>query len=86
MGGGVVDNFIRKLPGSIPVKAFLAGTGFCVALALPNFIKGDGQQGHDYFSSEKPEIVAQQQDKFRKELREQRRLEQAQKKQQQQGE
>lgn len=66
-----MDRLISKIPGSTPVKAFVTSIVICGVLAIPVFYD-DSRQGHSYFSSEKPEAIAAQQDQLRKLAREAR--------------
>lgn len=69
-----IDDLVQRIPGSIPLKAFVAACVVSAALAYPVFSKAPEQsrQGHDYMSSEKPEIIRSTQEQLRKEYRHQR--------------
>ena len=70
-----IDNFINKrIPGSMPLKAFVASVIVCAAAAYPVFKKPpeESRQGHDYMSSEKPEAIRASQEQLRKEYRRKR--------------
>ena len=69
-----IDAWIQRLPGSIPFKSFVAACLVCAAAAYPVFQKPpeESRQGHDYLSSEKPEIIRSTQEQLRKEYRHQR--------------
>lgn len=63
------DTFVQRLPGSIAAKSFGFSVFVCAALAYPVYKSTEGRQGHDYLSSEKPEVVASGQEKLRREQR-----------------
>jgi hypothetical protein len=69
MSGGPLDQFIRRfVPGKTPgIQAIVVASILVVGLAYPVFNVKDTRQGHDLFSQEKPEAIAQGQDKSRKE-------------------
>jgi hypothetical protein len=69
-----MDSWIQQLPGSIPFKSFVAACVLCTVIAIPVFQKKpeESRQGHDYLSSEKPEIIRATQEQLRKEYRHQR--------------
>ena len=75
----VFDQWLAKVPGSTPLKAFGAGVLLCAALGYPIFANSQqDKQGHDYFSQERPEAVLQGQERARKQYlqeREERRAE-----------
>jgi hypothetical protein len=65
-----MDNFIKKIPGSPPAKAFVFASLITAALAYPVFrTKDKARQGHDLFSQEKPEAIASGQERARREQR-----------------
>jgi hypothetical protein len=64
-----MDNFMNKIPGSPPVKAFVVAAFITTALAYPVFRTKDNRQGHDLFSQEKPEAIASGQERARREQR-----------------
>jgi len=64
-----IDAAIAKLPGSSVTKAAVAAFAICGALAYPVFRSKEGRQGHDYLSSERPEVISSGQDRLRKENR-----------------
>jgi predicted nucleic acid binding AN1-type Zn finger protein len=71
-----IDDFVNKrIPGSMPLKAFVAAVLFCTAVAYPVFSKSpeESRQGHDYMSSEKPEAIRSSQEQLRKEYRQKRK-------------
>lgn len=68
-----MDDFVKKLPGSPRVKAFVTASVICAALAVPVFGGKEGRQGHDYMSQEKPEAVRQVEEKRAKLARQQER-------------
>jgi hypothetical protein len=68
-----MDKFVNKLPGSTPVKAFVAAVALCGLFAIPVFRSSETRQGHDYMSSEKPEAIIASQEKLRREFRHKRR-------------
>jgi hypothetical protein len=66
---GVLDQHIRRyIPGKTPsIQAIVVASALVVALAYPVFnVAKDGRQGHDLFSQEKPEAIAQGQEQSRK--------------------
>ena len=69
-----VDAWIQRLPGSLPLKSFVAACIVCTVVSYPVFQKKpeESRQGHDYLSSEKPEIIRSTQEQLRKEYRHQR--------------
>jgi hypothetical protein len=70
-----IDNFINKrIPGSIAFKSFAAAVLLCSAVAYPVFKKPpeESRQGHDYLSSDKPEVIRASQEQLRKEYRQNR--------------
>ena len=69
-----IDTLIQRLPGSLPFKSFIAACVVCTVVAYPVFKKPpeESRQGHDYMSSEKPEIIRATQEQLRKEYRHQR--------------
>ena len=69
-----LDAALLKLPGSVAAKAFTVSVLLCVASAVPIFRKPPEQsrQGHDYMSSEKPEVIRATQERLRKEYRHKR--------------
>lgn len=67
---GVLDRQIRRfIPGKTPgIQAIVVASVLVVALAYPVFnVARDGRQGHDLFSQEKPEAIAQGQERSRQE-------------------
>ena len=69
-----IDTFLAKMPGSTGAKAFLAALAIGAAVAYPVFRSKEGRQGHDYFSSERPEAISAGQDHMRKQNRIERGL------------
>jgi hypothetical protein len=70
-----VDEFVNKrIPGSMPLKAFLAEVLVCSVVAYPVFSKPpeESRQGHDYMSSDKPEAIRATQEQLRREYRQKR--------------
>jgi hypothetical protein len=63
------DTFMQRLPGSVAAKSLGFSVLVCAALAYPVYKSTEGRQGHDYLSSEKPEVVASGQEKLRREQR-----------------
>ena len=80
-----VDSFLKSLPGSPQFKA-AAASGLLVALlAVPVFgISKEGRQGHDYFSSERPEFVRAGEEQQRRMARKRREQEEEEQLKQQQ--
>lgn len=71
-----IDDFVNKrIPGSMPLKAFVAAVLFCSAVAYPVFSKSpeESRQGHDYMSSDKPEVIRATQEQQRREYRQKRK-------------
>ena len=66
----LVDQWVNRLPGSVGWKAFGTAVVITVACAIP-FMNGmgDKRQGHNIFSSDKPEVIAAQQDQERRQQR-----------------
>ena len=65
-----IDAYLSKLPGSVAAKAFAASLAVGFAVAYPVFfVSKEGRQGHDYFSSERPEAISAAQDRARKQNR-----------------
>ena len=80
-----MDNFVKKIPGSVAVKSFVASTVIVALLAYPVFgISTETRQGHDYLSSEKPEAIRAGQERLRKEYRHNRNARELNEKEQQQ--
>jgi hypothetical protein len=69
-----IDAFIKRIPGSLPLKSFVAACVVCAVTAYPVFSKSpeESRQGHDYMSSDKPEVIRSTQEQLRKEYRQQR--------------
>jgi hypothetical protein len=80
-----IDTFIQRIPGSLPLKSFIAACLVCSVAAYPVFIKSPEQsrQGHDYMSSDKPEVIRATQEQLRKEYRHQRNAKLAEEKKEQ---
>jgi hypothetical protein len=71
-----IDDFINKrIPGSMPLKAFVAAVLVCSVVAYPVFSKPpeESRQGHDYMSSDKPEAIRATQEQLRKQYRQKRK-------------
>jgi hypothetical protein len=70
-----IDAWVQRLPGSVPFKSFVTACAICAIVAVPVFQKKpeESRQGHDYMSSEKPEIIRATQEQLRKEYRHQKR-------------
>jgi hypothetical protein len=81
---GIIDQQLRRLvPGKTPGRQALVIAGvLIVGLAYPVYSATDTRQGHDLFSQEKPESIAQGQEQARKEYLEKKAA--AREKQQQQ--
>ncbi|KAL7557180.1 hypothetical protein ACA910_018333 [Epithemia clementina (nom. ined.)] len=65
----VVDQLVNRLPGSMTAKAFGTALAITILAGIPYFIKdstADRRQGHQFFSSEKPEAIIAQQEQARK--------------------
>ena len=70
-----IDAYLARFPGSVTVKAFAVTIAIAAGIAYPVFYRSEeSRQGHDYFSSERPELVSAGQDRARKENRIQRGL------------
>ena len=72
----VLDQYMARIPGSMPFKAFMAGMICCTALAIPVFFSptAESRQGHDYFSQERPEAVLAGQERARQQYLQEREV------------
>ena len=61
---------MKKIPGSVAVKSFVASTVIVALLAYPVFgISTETRQGHDYLSQDKPEAIRSGEERRRRENR-----------------
>lgn len=67
-----MDNLLKKIPGSPATKALGTALLLSVALAYPVFGSKEGRQGHDYFSSDRPEAVRSGEEQLRRLARQER--------------
>ena len=73
-----VDRLVAKVPGSLTVKALGSATVITLLFGIPYFTgTADKRQGHQFFSSEKPEAIILQQEEARKRYLQRQKEEQA---------
>ena len=64
-----MDNLLKKLPGSTAAKAFVVAATLSTICAIPVFRSKECRQGHDYFSSDKPEAIRSGEENLRRQAR-----------------
>lgn len=64
-----LDDRLAKYPGSVATKAFLASLVVSGVVATSAYKYSTRKQGHDYFSSDKPEVIRAGQEELRKQYR-----------------
>lgn len=78
----IVERWVKHLPGNSHTQPLAAALLITFLTGIPYFMgkPEDNRQGHQFFSSDRPEAITAQQEQARRDLR----LKQAQQEQQQQ--